>query len=174
MDPSTGEGGTKLQKKQKADPQSSPQMNMGPPKQQMAPHSQQSMDQQQMQQQQMHQQQMYQQQMQQQQQMEAPPIQQIRQPPVPKRVSFQRDIEQVVIPTPREVKSRFGNSSGSDIKNSLIVVLLFVILNSKIMWKQISRLPLMGKVEPSMIALIVNSLLAGLMFFLIKTFLVKN
>ena len=74
------------------------------------------------------------------------------------------------------IKSKFGDSSGnnSNIKETIIVVLLFVVLNSKLIWKQLMKLPFMGTVEPSIIALIVNSLLAGIIYFVIKKFLLPK
>jgi hypothetical protein len=72
-------------------------------------------------------------------------------------------------------KSTFG-SFGSDktFKYSLLVVLMFIILNSKIVWRQLSRFPFMGTVEPSIIALVANSLLAGIIFYLISNLLIKD
>ena len=40
--------------------------------------------------------------------------------------------------------------------------------------KQIIKLPMMGMVEPSIIALIVNSILAGIVFYIISIYLSKN
>jgi len=73
-------------------------------------------------------------------------------------------------PVPRIVKpkSSFGASVDSKtLKYSVLVVLIFIILNSKIVWKQIQRLPFMGNMDPSIIALIVNSILAGVVFYVI-------
>ena len=74
------------------------------------------------------------------------------------------------------IKSKFGESSdnSSNIKETIVVVLLFVVLNSKLIWKQLMKLPFMGSVEPSIIALIVNSLLAGIVYFIIKKFLIPK
>jgi hypothetical protein len=58
-------------------------------------------------------------------------------------------------------------------KYSLIVVLVFMMLNSKIIWKQIIKLPFMGTVEPSILALVVNSLIAGIVFYFVTTKLSK-
>jgi len=55
----------------------------------------------------------------------------------------------------------FGDMDISTFKYSILVVVIFIVLNSKIIWKQISRLPFMGQVEPSILALIVNSILSG-------------
>ena len=55
-----------------------------------------------------------------------------------------------------------------NMKNALIVVVLFVIFNSKMVWKEIIRLPFMGGIEPSIVALIFNALLAGIVFYIIK------
>jgi hypothetical protein len=73
-------------------------------------------------------------------------------------------------PVPRIIKpkSSFGASVDSKtLKYSVLVVLIFIILNSKIVWRQIQRLPFMGNMDPSIIALIVNSILAGVVFYLI-------
>jgi hypothetical protein len=75
-------------------------------------------------------------------------------------------------------KSTFGfgtfSFNVSEIKNALLVFLIFFILNSKMIWKQIIKLPFMGTVEPSMIALVVNSILAGFLFYIISNFFIKN
>jgi hypothetical protein len=73
-------------------------------------------------------------------------------------------------PAPRIIKpkSSFGSSVDSKtLKYSVLVVLIFIILNSKIVWRQIQRLPFMGNMDPSIVALIVNSILAGVVFYLI-------
>ena len=59
----------------------------------------------------------------------------------------------------------------SEIKNSILVVVLFIFLNSKMIWTQIGKAPLMGSVEPSLLALIINSIIAGIVFYLITTYL---
>jgi len=66
-------------------------------------------------------------------------------------------------------KSTFGD--GGNVKDSMLVFLIFIILNSKIIWKQISRLPFMGAIEPSIISLVVNSILAAILFYFIKMYL---
>ena len=117
---------------------------------QMVSQEMQMQQQQQMQMQMQHQQQMQQQQQQQNQQL----------PPMP-------------MPVIR--KSKFGNidMESKIFKYTLLVVLLFIILNSKIIWKQISRLPFMGQMEPSIVALVVNSILAGIIFYMIVNFILK-
>jgi hypothetical protein len=75
-------------------------------------------------------------------------------------------------------KSTFGMGNFSfnisEIKNALLVFLIFFILNSKMVWKQIIKLPFMGSVEPSMVALVVNSILAGILFYVISNFFIKK
>lgn len=74
-------------------------------------------------------------------------------------------------------KSSFGVGGGmgkGDIKYPILVVLIFILLNSKIVWTQIARLPFMGSVEPSLVALIVNSILAGVVFYCFKTFVFRE
>jgi hypothetical protein len=61
----------------------------------------------------------------------------------------------------------------SNTKSAILVVLIFLLLNSKIVWKQIINLPMMGSMEPSMVALIFNSLLAGIIFYIIINYLMK-
>ena len=65
-------------------------------------------------------------------------------------------------------KRAFGFSwNDKNVKNSLIVVVIFILLNSRMIWKAISRIPMMGSVEPSILALIVNSIIAGIVFYII-------
>ena len=52
-------------------------------------------------------------------------------------------------------------------------LVLFILLNSKIIWRQIMKLPFMGSTEPSMIALIVNSLLAAIVYFIITKYILN-
>jgi len=68
------------------------------------------------------------------------------------------------------IKQHFGSGSTPSFRYSVYVVIIFVLLNSKMIWKQICRLPLMGSVEPSIIALIFNSILAGLVFYILTKF----
>jgi len=152
-------GGTKIQRK--APP---PQMQQqGPPPQQQGPPPQQMMGQmqqptqQQMMQMQEEQQMMQQMQMQQQQQMrqQGPPPQQMMQLPG------------------KKIKEAFGSVDSKTVKYSILVVLIFLILNSKIIWKQIMKIPLMGSTEPSIIALVVNSILAGIIFYIVTKMLIK-
>jgi len=132
------EGGTRIQKRQQPPPQ--PQFNQAPPQMQQPPPEQ-----------------MYQQQQQQQQQ---PPqmYQPLPQPPPPPNiVKFGKT-------------SRFSapNLDSVTFKYSILVACIFVLLNSKIIWTQIIKLPLMGNVEPSILALIVNSMLAAVIFYIIS------
>ena len=60
-----------------------------------------------------------------------------------------------------------------NIKNSIIVFVLFILLNSRIIWRALSRMPMMGTVEPSILALVVNSLIAGIVFYFVTTKLSK-
>jgi hypothetical protein len=60
------------------------------------------------------------------------------------------------------------------VKNAVLVVIIFFLLNSKIIWKQIIQFPFMGGVEPSIVALVVNAILAGMVFYLVSTFLMKK
>jgi hypothetical protein len=167
-------GGTKIQRRQPPPLQQQPQQQMGQINpQQMTPEQQAAY--QQMAYKQQQQQLAYQQQQQ----------QQINRQSIPPQVvggeldepmnKVNRPIE-VKSKPPTGSKSKFGNSSedNSNFKETLIVVLLFVVLNSKLVWKQLMKLPFMGSVEPSIIALIVNSLLAGIVYFIIKKFLLPK
>jgi hypothetical protein len=66
--------------------------------------------------------------------------------------------------------SRFSSLKNEKVKPSLVVVCIFLLLNSKMIWKQIIKLPLMGHVEPSIVALIVNAILAGIVFYVITNY----
>ena len=59
------------------------------------------------------------------------------------------------------------------IKNTVLVSIIFILLNSKFIWKQILQFPFMGNLEPSMVGLLVNSILAGIMFYLISNYLIN-
>ena len=81
-------------------------------------------------------------------------------------------IEPMAIKSKSNFKSKFSSSMKfSDFKLSIFVVLIFFLLNSKIVWKNIIRLPMMGTTDPSIIALIVNSILAGIAFYIISHFI---
>jgi hypothetical protein len=83
---------------------------------------------------------------------------------------------QVMMP-PRGIlkkKVSFGKFDSPDIKNTILVIIIFLLLNSKIVWKQIIQFPFMGGVEPSIVALVVNSVLAGMIFYLVSNYLMKN
>ena len=176
-------GGTKIQRRQPPPQQQQPQQQMGQMgqvnPQQMTPEQQRYI--QQMAYQQQQQQMAYQQQQQQQQQINRQNIPpqvvggELVEPNIPNNNKVLKPIE-VKSKPPTGIKSKFGESSegNSNFKETLIVVLLFVVLNSKLVWKQLMKLPFMGSVEPSIIALIVNSLLAGIVYFIIKKFLIPK
>jgi hypothetical protein len=126
--------------------------------------------------------QMVQQQMAQQMQQQMPPqMQQQQQMPQQVPVQMNESYGQVRMPQPiLKRKSKFasfgGNTGGNteNMKYALVVSLIFVILNSKIIWKQIMKLPFMGSVEPSIVALLVNSILAGVVYYIISTFVLPS
>lgn len=60
------------------------------------------------------------------------------------------------------------------LKLSIVVALIFIILNSKIVWSQFGKLPFMGSMDPSMLALLINSLLSGIIFYIITTYVIKS
>ena len=66
-------------------------------------------------------------------------------------------------------KSFFGKKlkGNTNLKLAIIVTLLFIILNSRIIWTQLQKLPFMGTLEPSIFALLINSLLSGIIFYII-------
>ena len=74
----------------------------------------------------------------------------------------------------KSLKSSFGSAFElSNFKNALLVTIIFLLLNSKLIWKQIIQLPFMGGAEPSMIALIANAVIAGMAFYFVSNFLMK-
>jgi len=157
------EGGTKIQRRNVQQIPQEQQMQqtggMSPQQQQMMMQQQQMMMQQQMGQQQgpppnYQQQQQYLQQPQQQ-------MQQQMQQQIPKGIL-------------KKPPKRFGvQMQNKNVKNSLIVVVIFILLNSKMIWRALSKVPMMGTVEPSILALLVNSLLAGIVFYIMSTRLNK-
>ena len=126
--------------------------------------------------------QMVQQQMAQQIQQQMPPQMQQQQqmPPQQMPVQMNESYGQARMPSPilkRKSKfASFDNAGGNteNMKYALVVSLIFVILNSKIIWKQIMKLPFMGSVEPSIVALLVNSILAGVVYYIISTFVLPS
>ena len=64
----------------------------------------------------------------------------------------------------------FVNYDSVTFKYAVIVTCIFLLLNSKIIWKQIIQFPFMGGMEPSLIALIINSILAGVIFYILSNF----
>jgi hypothetical protein len=76
-------------------------------------------------------------------------------------------------PPPRGIlKKPFKVFDDTDkMKYAIIVSIIFLALNSKIIWNQIIKLPFMGGIEPSIIALIVNSILAGVIFYMLSNVL---
>ena len=68
----------------------------------------------------------------------------------------------------KSAPSRFIDYNSLKFKYAVIVTVVFLLLNSKIVWSQIIKLPFMGTMEPSIIALIINSILAGIVFYFIS------
>ena len=145
------EGGTKIQRRQQPPPQMGPQMG-----QQMG--QQMSQEQMAMMQQQAAQQQQAGQQKSQSSFVEYPPS-----------ILKNKNVPGL-LKMPKNVSFSFQDSTT---KNTILVIVLFVILNSRLIWKNISRLPMMGKIEPSIVALGVNSLIAGIAYYIISTKLIK-
>ena len=69
------------------------------------------------------------------------------------------------------IRDAFSMGMGSEIKYAVIATLLFLVFNSKIVWKQLLRIPVMGGVEPSIIALGTNGLLFAIIFYIIIKYL---
>lgn len=117
------------------------------------------------------------------------PVRRRRQPPPQQMQQMQQDYypgnymqeQQQPLPPPpvpkitggSSFKSRFSENSKDSTKYAILVVVIFILLNSKLVWSQIMKFPGMGSMEPSIIALIVNGLLAGMAFFVIHSFLMK-
>jgi len=116
-----------------------------------------------------------QQQMQQAQQQMDPRVQQQMQ-----QMQMQQQMQQPIDPMMLEQIIKRKSNFGSDIlnipvlKTSILVSVIFILLNSKMIWKQIIKLPMMGTVDPSILALIVNAILAGIVFYFINNFLISN
>jgi len=131
------EGGTRIQKRQQAQPQFNQPPEMQPPPEQM-----------------------YQQ----------PPEQMYQQtPPHMFQQAPQQRQPQLNVPKFKPT-SRFSNMEFDSLtfKYSVIVGCIFILLNSKIIWKQIIQFPFMGGVEPSILALIINSILASIIFYVVS------
>jgi len=179
MSDNSGEGGTKIQRR---NVQQIPvqQMNGGPDprmmQQQMG--GGQQMSQEEMMMMQQRQQMMMQQQQMQQQQQDPRMIQQ----QMMQQQMMQEQMMQKQIPKGILKKSSLKNNNSNNfcfswnnvnVKNSVIVVVIFILLNSRIIWRALSRMPMMGAVEPSILALVVNSLIAGIVFYFVTTKLSK-
>lgn len=68
----------------------------------------------------------------------------------------------------RKNNKPFFDYNSKSFKYALIVTCIFILLNSKIIWKQIIQFPFMGGVEPSILALLINSILAGIIFYVVS------
>ena len=110
-------------------------------------------------------------------QMQQPPSMQQQQPPIHQQMMQQQQPPQMMQQQPiQQQPVQSSNFSGilkkpldaKALKYSIAVVIIFVVLNSKIVWSQLSRLPFLNTVEPSIIALIINSILAGIIFYVIS------
>ena len=111
----------------------------------------------------------------------APQQQQMQQPPpshggdprfVQEQIYHQQQIPQQQMAQPPVIIRRnnkpFFDYNSKSFKYALIVTCIFVLLNSKIIWKQIIQFPFMGGVEPSILALLINSVLAGIIFYVVS------
>jgi hypothetical protein len=158
-------GGTKLPRRnvQQIPQQGQQQM---PPQQQMGGQpTQEQIQQMQQQRQMMQQQQMQQQQMQQQSNF------QNNTPQARQETIVNRSVPSSI----KSGKKKFCFSmNDTNVKNATIVFAIFILLNSKIIWRTIARLPMMGTLEPSILALIVNSILAGIIFYIVSSKMNKN
>jgi len=149
-------GGTKIQRKPSSQVPQAPQMMDPRQMQQIDP---QQMDPRQMDPRQMDPRQVQQMDPRQVQQMDPRQVQQMGPRPVQQQVPFFGRKETLV--------------DEKVMKYAILVILIFIILNSKIIWKQIMKLPMMGTAEPSIVALIVNSIIAGIIFYVVTTMIIK-
>ena len=108
-----------------------------------------------------------QQQMPPQQQQMPPQQQQMQQQQMHQMPPQQQQMQQQFI----RAKESFSKIDSKSMKYAILVILIFIILNSKIIWKQLMRLPMMGGAEPSIIALFINSILAGIVFYFISNYI---
>ena len=108
------------------------------------------------------------------------PVQAPVQAPVQQPVQIMNNKPQIIENTepkkskePFNIKSFFGSgvSNTNRLSLAIFVVLLFILLNSKLIWTQLQKLPFMGSIEPSIFALIINSLLAGIVFYVASSFI---
>jgi hypothetical protein len=114
-----------------------------------------------------------------QQQMDPQMQQQMMQQQQQQQMMQQQMMQQQQIPlqlAPKGIlkKSSFSNKFSFDspnFKSAVVVMVIFLLLNSKMVWKQIMLLPFMGGLDPSIVALVFNSVLAGLAFYLVSNFL---
>jgi len=99
---------------------------------------------------------------------QAPPPQMYQQMP-----QQMQQVQEEAPQLPKSVlkKTKYGPFSinNKNIRNGVIVVVIFILLNSKFIWKALGRLPMMGTFEPSILALVVNSIIAGIVFYVIST-----
>jgi hypothetical protein len=91
----------------------------------------------------------------------------------PPQQMYQQQVQEEAPQLPKSVlkKTKYGPFSinNKNIRNGVIVVVIFILLNSKFIWKALGRLPMMGTFEPSILALVVNSIIAGIVFYVIST-----
>ena len=85
--------------------------------------------------------------------------------------AYQHQVPPPQIIRPKLIGKRFINYDSVTFKYAVIVTCIFLLLNSKIIWKQIIQFPFMGTMEPSIVALIINSILAGIVFYVMSNFI---
>ena len=120
------------------------------------------------------------QQQQQQQPVQQQPVQQVQQQVQQPRI--QRVQQEIPREAPEQVESvstfgkrgKYFKFNASEFKNAILVIVIFILLNSKMIWSQIQKFPMMGSMDPSMLALLVNSVIAGMSFYVISSFVIKN
>jgi hypothetical protein len=119
--------------------------------------------------------------------MEGPPQLSHQQPPPMQQGHYNpydqspqpQEIPQPHFPEPKKKKVSwkskmdvFTNCKSSSFKELILIVCIFVLLNSKIVYRELSKLPMMGTMDPSLLALLLNSVLAGIVFIIIKSVLI--
>jgi hypothetical protein len=109
-----------------------------------------------------------------------PQSQQIQQPDNDQSHQMPQPQPEVPLKTPQPhmkkpgFKSIFMENTPYKLKLSVLVALLFLLLNSKMVWKNLMKIKYMGSTEPSMLALVTNSILCGIIFYIITKFLLTK
>jgi len=96
---------------------------------------------------------------------------------MPQQYQQQRQQQIINNSVPASIKNgrlSFPFKDKGKMNNVIIVIVVFILLNSRIAWRAISRMPMMGSIEPSILALIVNGIIAGVAFYIISNYVNKS